>query len=343
MRDLGLPLFQRIEGTVSLVRMIDQTFDILNSRVPVSKGFKQPISRENYGRISGFLDKAAVFIANLKIDGVQIVRTAKSTGFIGFIFCIRSFLGISKFLLFDAPHPQRYVLSYRFSQDHLELFFNAIRGSLGWNNNPTAAQLQYVMRRMHARVGITSASDGNCVDFSEECSDGPAPIEVFEGDDFVALSPYVTNIVSYISGFVVRKLLKHDTCAACRAALVATPSEASLLPEDRHFLRLKNNGGLLLPSPDVVAVLKLCESAYKSLSIRDRNPSKFFLRLFPTIPPFVFTNSHFDSSNHRVRITQSLIFAYCSLRSYHVARISNLSDTTYRRARLTKQILFHSQ
>jgi hypothetical protein len=340
---LGIPDFNDVQGTVSFVRMIDQLFDILNSRTPTGKGFKQPITRRNFAQVSAFLDRAATFIANLKVNGVQIVRTTRGTGFIGFLFCIQSLLGVSRFLLVDGPHPQRYVLTYRFSQDHLELFFNAIRGSLGWNNNPTATQLQYVMRRMHARVGITGDSDGNCLNFSGEVEDSPPPIDIFEDDDFVPLSPYITNIVAYISGFVVKKVLKHDKCPACRSALVMSPSQSFLLPEDRYFLRLKDNGGLVLPSSDVVAVLQQCESAYRNLTLRDRNPQDIFLRLFPTLPTSLFCNSHFQDGDHRARIIQSLTVAYCSLRSHHVARVSNLSDVTYRRFNFNKQVLFHSQ
>uniref|UniRef100_A0AAV2J0S7 Transposable element P transposase-like RNase H C-terminal domain-containing protein n=1 Tax=Knipowitschia caucasica TaxID=637954 RepID=A0AAV2J0S7_KNICA len=43
---------------------------------------------------------------------------------------------------------QRYVLTYRFSQDHLELLFNSIRASGGWNNNPSARQFQAIFRHL---------------------------------------------------------------------------------------------------------------------------------------------------------------------------------------------------
>ena len=36
--------------------------------------------------------------------------------------------------------PMKYILTYKFSQDHLELFFGAIRSSGGFNINPTAQQ-----------------------------------------------------------------------------------------------------------------------------------------------------------------------------------------------------------
>jgi len=34
--------------------------------------------------------------------------------------------------------PMKYLLTYKFSQDHIELFFGAVRSTGGFNNNPTA-------------------------------------------------------------------------------------------------------------------------------------------------------------------------------------------------------------
>ena len=34
-----------------------------------------------------------------------------------------------------------YILTFKFSQDPLENMFSTIRGSLGYNNNPTVAQV----------------------------------------------------------------------------------------------------------------------------------------------------------------------------------------------------------
>ena len=39
------------------------------------------------------------------------------------------------------PHSQVYS-DYKMSQDHLELFFGAVRAAGGWNNNPTALQFR---------------------------------------------------------------------------------------------------------------------------------------------------------------------------------------------------------
>ncbi|KAJ8004121.1 hypothetical protein DPEC_G00155490 [Dallia pectoralis] len=55
-------------------------------------------------------------------------------------------LEYSQFKDFEATDKfiERYVLTYRFSQDHLELLYNSIRASGGWNNNSSACQFQAI-------------------------------------------------------------------------------------------------------------------------------------------------------------------------------------------------------
>ena len=68
----------------------------------------------------------------------------------------------------------------------------------------------------------------------------------------------VNNIVAYIGGWVVRSTVKHLACDACATALVTNdpPTEYA---EHYTLIRLKNNGGLHLPSKEVHKVLCLTE------------------------------------------------------------------------------------
>ncbi|KAG1952480.1 THAP domain-containing protein [Pimephales promelas] len=56
---------------------------------------------------------------------------------------------------------QRYICTYRFSQDHLELLFNSIRGMDNMDNNPTAGQFQGIFRRLMVRCGVSPSTSGN--------------------------------------------------------------------------------------------------------------------------------------------------------------------------------------
>ena len=50
-------------------------------------------------------------------------------------------------------------MTYKLSQDHLELFFCAVRPCEGWNNNPAAMQFASAYRRLLARHHV-EASNG---------------------------------------------------------------------------------------------------------------------------------------------------------------------------------------
>lgn len=66
--------------------------------------------------------------------------TRRKTGFVGFLVAIESVKGIFAEMIEKEDAPLKYLLTYKLSQDHLVLFFGAIRSSGGFNNNPTAQQ-----------------------------------------------------------------------------------------------------------------------------------------------------------------------------------------------------------
>lgn len=69
------------------------------------------------------------------------------------------------------------------------------------------------------------------------------------------------NILYYIGGFVVKKMFSKASCCSCR--------ESFLWQQDKHnyasagkyanFTNLKNNGGLVRPSKDVLIIIKSAE------------------------------------------------------------------------------------
>ncbi len=59
-----------------------------------------------------------------------------------------SVLSISQSLLQRDENPFKYILTYKFSQDHIELLFACIRGKGAFNNNPNTLQLKYALRNI---------------------------------------------------------------------------------------------------------------------------------------------------------------------------------------------------
>jgi len=51
----------------------------------------------------------------------------------------------------------KYLLTYKFSQDHIELFFGAVRSTGGFNNNPTAYK-RLLMRGIESLFFINNIS-----------------------------------------------------------------------------------------------------------------------------------------------------------------------------------------
>ena len=158
---LNLPAFSGSEGTVNFIVLFDRLFDVLNSRNPLAKGFKAPLSSANFSFVDTFLSHAEQYIMSLTDrTGTSILHTRRKTGFLGFLVCIKSVRMLVEDLLMCTAAPMKYLLTYKLSQDHLELFFGAVRSAGGFNNNPTAIQFAASYRRLLMRHRIEGGGGG---------------------------------------------------------------------------------------------------------------------------------------------------------------------------------------
>ena len=77
--------------TVRFLRMFDQIFALLNSRNPLCKGSKAPLSRANAEKWAQMINDAESYIVGLKdIKGVLLMQSKRKTAFVGFLVCVRS-------------------------------------------------------------------------------------------------------------------------------------------------------------------------------------------------------------------------------------------------------------
>ena len=285
---LKLKQFQGSEATVKFIRVIDRLFDILNSRNPCAKGFKSALCVNNKHAWQPFLEMAFEYLLHIKnASGQLMYTTRRKTGFVGFLLAIRSIEGIFQDFVESGPAPLRYLLTYKLSQDHLELFFGAIRSAGGFNNNPTAQQFTAAYKRLLLRSSI-GGSRGNCQQrdptailqtFDDTCNvneeavticeaslirkydlqdRGPVQSEHDYGDmpNFVNLSEYKVAAISYIAGYVAKMAIKKILCEKCCQALGAKNHQA-----ESRFLKLKDRGGLFKPTQ---SVMKVCEETERS-------------------------------------------------------------------------------
>jgi hypothetical protein len=110
-----------------------------NTRSPLGKYTKEPMKLVNKERCFAFMLKAESYIRSLTdSNGQNILTSRRKTGFLGFLSNIQAYKSMFEQLVEGGL--LKYLLTYKTSQDHLELFFGAIRSRNGKNDNPTAIQ-----------------------------------------------------------------------------------------------------------------------------------------------------------------------------------------------------------
>ena len=76
------------------------------------------------------------------------------------------------------------------------------------------------------------------------------------------------NILYYIGGHIVQKLLTKVYCTSCRSALLLNPENPhghamSSYPMPAKFTIIKQKGGLIFPSVSVLKIIKATEIVFK--------------------------------------------------------------------------------
>lgn len=273
--------------------------DILNCKNRFAKGtLNIPLNDENLEKLQNAANNFETYINNLyTVDKKKIVQSSRKTGFIGLIICLRNM-----FPLFEQLKKvgMTYLLTYKLSQDYIETFFSAIRSRGGFNNNPNALQFKSAYKRLLVRHELKEFENGNCLFDSIDIlhvtsrhNNIKNPIGNyndlnfnFEADhdynySFWELSTFVDNVVLYISGFIAHKLCKNIVkCNICRLQLEDNrKSKMPILSE------IKNRGPYITPSPDVIAICKVCEQIIKKYQ---------FELTQPNIKKFLMNTAHWN-------------------------------------------------
>ncbi len=304
-----MPQFKGCGPTVKFIRIFDHLFDVLNSRNPKANTFKAPIRKTNYQFVKKFLNDACEYIKGLKgPEGQSILKSKRKTGFLGFLLCAEAVQGLAKDLVSGENLVLKYILTYKMSQDHLELFFGAVRASGGWNSNPTAMQFRSAYKQLLMRHNITGGR-GNCVhqddtemlsNVEDESNSKSSTIEIedvtiarrydlalrdepaatdhdyCDVPNVLELSEFKTSAISYIAGYLVRMVERKIHCLKCLAALTTTKEKIPDL-----FVVWKSNGGLKLPSP---GLLKICEETENVREHHHHFDQNYNQRIYPSLP-----------------------------------------------------------
>ena len=281
MHNADHPFFKNAMPTVNFIRKIDRLFDFLNSRNPHGKGFKAPVRNIDTALTSHVVESSVNYIGNLTDEnGVSILRHRRKTFALGLITTARGVKDLSQSLFTRKINPYSYLLTYRLSQDHLELTFNCVRGKLGSNNNPDVVQFKTALKKILLHATIKPSRYGNCVSFDNDESPAifslkwaknRAPVcdakDAEEDEEFLPfeltssdLTDNKENILGYIGGCIVRSLANDLDCQRCCEAMLSSKSDAHKF---LSLTALKDNGGLVYISEDVMTVLKVTERVFK--------------------------------------------------------------------------------
>ena len=119
--------FINCNDTIVFVRNIDRLFDFLNSRHPASSGFKSPIRLWNFVKTKAVVLEICNYLLSLKDPNMYpLSQHRRKNVIIGFVSLANSILSIADELLFCSDNPYKYLLTYKLSQDHLEMFFHVL-------------------------------------------------------------------------------------------------------------------------------------------------------------------------------------------------------------------------
>lgn len=309
---MKLAQFNNSQATVNFIRILDRAFDILNSRNPMGKGYKQPLRQQSRGTWESILKSTVDYLLSLVTitDGKKKLLSThnRKTFVIGFVITIKSIIEMSDEMFSLPENPFKYIMTYKFSQDHIELLFSCVRSKGGWNNNPNSLQLKYALRKMLFRNAVKASKNSNCIEFSDiscgiipifhrrkhsaplleknvpTANNGftPAEQKLAEQLEEKEHSEFVENVLYYISGHIVSKLVKSVTCPACKNCLISSSlsSPSQLLDHDYFgsrpdnqrasaYTQFVNKGGLTMPSPSVFSVVKYAEIVFKACVCKD--------------------------------------------------------------------------
>lgn len=184
-------------------------------------------------------------------------------------------------------------------------------------------------------------------------------------DDAVPVKPTLTtlseNIVTYISGFVVKMTKRHIKCVECLEAL----ENFSGIQENDSSLLLtlrKKRGNLIIASKDVIKLCNAVEINFrKVMSITNGKMPRednFINQFILTISKNFYTNSNIFRSlrtdhmyntsifeeNHLTRLIKMVVSNYTRIRVFNLCKEQTLEiKGNLIRKTLSKLILFNNQ
>lgn len=169
LKDQKHPDFVDSAPTIRFIRILNDLFDIFNSKSCNSKTFfKNALNENNKLVIFAFFKDTSKYFRSLKIEYrgqlIPVIKSPWKTAFRGFIINMKSV----ELMYNDFIEKNKYMgkfYTYALSQDHLEIFFGKIRSMHGHNTNPNVIQYKSAFRKLLCQIPVKAPETANCIAF----------------------------------------------------------------------------------------------------------------------------------------------------------------------------------
>lgn len=165
-KDLEIDNFKGAEETATFCQLFNDVFDILNSRSKFAKyPYKRALCQETANIFFNRFSELRNYVLNLYLKDKPILESNRKTGFLGFLVGMESFSNI--YQKYVIKGNLKFLLGYKFSQDHLETLFSSVRSLHGFNNNPTCRQFTSAYKKLLISREVRGADTANAINLDE--------------------------------------------------------------------------------------------------------------------------------------------------------------------------------
>lgn len=152
--------FEEVSEEVEFLRTIRNLFDTMNYKNRVGKSnvtnndVKRPICQSTAMGIFEYFDEATNYLESIEMevetkDGLKrqpLYETKSFMTVFGFKHNMTSIKGLHKDFIESGILDK--IITFQFSQDHLETWFSTVRHALGCNDNPSTYELKNIFRKL---------------------------------------------------------------------------------------------------------------------------------------------------------------------------------------------------
>ncbi|KAG6937998.1 THAP domain containing 9, partial [Chelydra serpentina] len=349
---LGLSQFLGHETTSHFITLLGAVFDVCSSRSVHSKGPKAPLSLASSDSLNNLCNEYENLLRKLRDGTGELLGLSRHRwGFLGFLVNLRSLQWMAKTYLEAEDRPVPYLLTGWWSLDPLEWCWGAIRQGCEERGATTAQAFQSAYRHVLCKgLAALGRNTPNLLDVSLSrraslqlqaawpLGKGQVWMDHWcpgsrQDTSAIDLSPSLLSrleedTTTYVSRFVVQKLLPLLTCAECRAALM---SPSGVAPAGSALMCVNNWGRQCLPAESVRRVICRAEKIFglSTWFFRDSRQHRSWglvlelailadvseePGLFPSLHDHLF-ESNMLVSNHYVTILQGLVRIFLELHS----------------------------